>query len=89
MLPRDERPGGLSGSAQERLLGLGLIVCGLAGFGVVYLLWRYAPASMPTPPGLPSNLLPLASPINCVLPVSLVTSSLLVLIGFRKLILGD
>jgi hypothetical protein len=51
-------------------------------------MWRYAPASMPTPPGLPGNLLPLASPLNCVLPVSLVTSSLLVLIGVRKLILG-
>jgi hypothetical protein len=89
MPPHDDRPGGLSGSAQERLLGLGLIVCGIAGFGVIYLMWRYAPASMPTPPGLPRNLLPLVSPLNCILPVSLVTSSLLVLIGFRKLILGD
>ena len=89
MPPHDEPNEGLSGSAQERLIGLLLILGGVAGFGVVYVLWLYAPASMPVPPGLPRNLLPLISPLNCVLPMTLVGSSVLVLIGFRKLILGD
>ena len=89
MAPNDDPSGGLSGSAQERLIGLFLILGGIVGFGVVYLLWLFAPASMPVPPGLPSNLLPLISPLNCVLPMTVIGSSLLVLIGLRKLILGD
>jgi hypothetical protein len=89
MPPHDEPNDGLSGGAQERLIGLLLMLGGGAGFGVVYLLWLYAPASMPVPPGLPRNLLPIASPLNCVLPMTAVGSSLLVLLGFKKLILAD
>jgi hypothetical protein len=89
MPPPDEPSEGLSASAQERLIGLGLILCGVAGFGVVFLLWLYAPASMPVPPGLPRNLLPLISPLNCILPMTVIGSGLLVLVGLRKLILAD
>ena len=89
MAPNDDPSEGLSGSAQERLIGLLLILGGVVGFAVVYLLWRYAPAAMPVPPGLPPNLLPLVSPLNCVLPVTAIGSGLLVLLGLRKLILAD
>ena len=89
MPPHDEPNDGLSGGAQERVIGLLLILGGVAGFGVVYLLWLYAPASIPTPPGLPRNLLPLLSPLNCILPMTAVGSSLLVLLGLRKLIFAD
>lgn len=88
MIPPDEPRGG-SSSAGDRLIGLGLIVVGLLGFGVVYLLWQYAPAAMPVPPGLPRGLLPLASPLNCVLPITAVGSSLLVMIGLKRLIVGE
>ena len=44
---------------------------------------------MPVPPGLPRNLLPLVSPLNCILPVTVIGSGLLVLLGIKKLILGD
>ncbi|HZO24857.1 MAG TPA: hypothetical protein VFH48_02565 [Chloroflexota bacterium] len=89
MVPNDDRSEGLSDSAQERLIGLLLIVGGVAGFGVTYLLWLFQPAAIPVPPGLPSNLSTLTSPLNCMLPVSVVGSCLLVLLGLRKLILGD
>ena len=89
MDPRNEPSGGMSEGTQERLIGLGLIVCGLVGFGVVYLLWLFAPATMPVPPGTPRNLLPLASPLNCILPVTVVGSGLLVVLGLRKLILAE
>jgi hypothetical protein len=88
MAPNDDRFDGLSDSAQERLIGLLLIVGGVVGFGVEYLLWLFAPAAMPAPPGLPRNLLPLISPLNCILPVMAIGSVFLILIGLRKLILG-
>lgn len=89
MAPNEDPSGGLSGSAQERLIGLLLILGGVVGFGVVYLLWLYAPAAMPVPPGLPRNLLPLVSPLNCILPVTVIGSGLLILFGLKKLIVGD
>jgi hypothetical protein len=85
----DEPRHSISGAVQERLIGLAMIVGGIGGFGLVYLLWLYAPTAVPAPPGLPRNLLPLTSPLNCILPVTLIGSSLLVLIGLRKLILAD
>jgi len=89
MAPNDDRFDGLSNSAQERLIGLLLILAGVVGFGVVYLLWLYAPASIPAPPGLPRNLLPLTSPLNCILPVTVIGSGFLILIGLKKVIVGD
>ncbi len=88
MIPPDE-PHGVSATAGDRLIGLGLIVVGVLGFGLVYLLWQYAPASMPAPPGLPRGLLPIASPLNCFLPITAIGSSLLVLVGLKRLITGE
>jgi len=89
MVPRDDRDAGLSGGAQERLVGVLMIIGGVTGFGAVYLLWLYAPSMMPVPPGLPSNLLPLASPLNCILPGTAIGSCLLVVVGLRKLVFAD
>ena len=89
MSPSDEPPSGLSDAAQERLIGLALIACGVLGFGVVFLLWRYAPAAMSAPPGLPRTLLPLLSPLTCMLPVTGLGAGLLVVVGLRKLILAS
>jgi hypothetical protein len=86
MVPPDEPR---SDAAQERLIGLALIACGVLGFGVTFLLWRYAPAAMPVPPGLPRTMLPLLSPLTCMLPFAVLGASLLILVGLRKLILGN
>jgi hypothetical protein len=89
MSPGDEPPRSRQEDLEARLTGLALILGGVVGLGVVYLLWLFAPATMPVPPGMPRNLLPLTSPLNCMLPVVAIGSSALVLIGLRKLILGD
>jgi hypothetical protein len=89
MIPPDDPRGGGQHSLGDRLIGLGLILGGLVGFGAVYLLWQYAPASMPAPPGLPRGLLPIISPLNCILPITAVGSSLLVMIGLKRLITGE
>jgi hypothetical protein len=44
---------------------------------------------MPVPPGLPRDLLPIASPLNCVLPIVAIGSSLLVLFGLKRLVIGE
>ncbi len=89
MTPDDDEARFRQGDLEARLTGLALILGGVIGLAVVYLLWRFAPAAMPAPPGLPRDLLPLTSPLNCMLPVVAIGSSALVLIGLRKLILGD
>jgi hypothetical protein len=86
---RPDEPRGGHHSIGDRLIGLGLILIGLIGFGGVYLLWQFAPATMPVPPGLPRGLLPIASPLNCILPVTAVGCSLLVMIGLKRLITGE
>lgn len=73
----------------ERLAGLGLILLGLVGFGLVYLLWFVAPAAMPAPPGLPRPMLPLLSPLTCALPVMAIASVALIFVGLRKLVLAE
>lgn len=89
MTPPNQSGDGYRPEVGDRLIGLGLILAGLIGFGAVYLMWHFAPASMPVPPGLPRNLLPLASPLNCILPITAVGSSLLVLIGLKRLMTGE
>jgi hypothetical protein len=88
VIPDDQPPRWEGASLGERLFGLVLILGGVLGFGLVYLMWMYAPAAMPAPPGLPRGLLPIASPLNCILPITAIGSSLLVLLGLRRLILG-
>jgi hypothetical protein len=87
--PRDDPPGSRRGDVEDRLIGLALMLVGVLGFGLVYLMWLYAPASMPAPPGLPRNLLPIASPLNCILPITAIGSSLMVLLGLRRLIFPE
>jgi hypothetical protein len=89
MTPEEQPRDSFQDSLGERLIGLGMILGGLLGFGLVYLMWRYAPASMPVPPGLPRDLLPIASPLNCVLPIVAIGSSLLVLFGLKRLVIGE
>ena len=43
MTPDDQPSVGFRDSLGDRLIGLALIVGGLLGFGLVYLLWLYAP----------------------------------------------
>ena len=83
--PHDAR----SDTLHERLVGLGLIFGGMLAFGGVYLIWQLAPVSIPVPPGIPRDLLPLTSPVNCILPISAIGASALVLVGMRKVILGE
>ena len=89
MIPGDQPPSSFRDTLGDRLIGLAMIVGGLLGFGLVYLLWLYAPAQMPVPPGLPRNLLPIVSPLNCVLPATGVGSALLVLMGLKRMILPE
>ena len=89
MRPDDRPEHGSQSTAGDRLIGLGMILGGLVGLGVVYLLWRFAPASMPVPPGLPRNLLPIVSPLNCVLPLTAIGSTFLVLLGLKRLLIPD
>jgi hypothetical protein len=85
----DERPGWRRARVQERLTGLAIILAGVVGFGLVYLLWRYPPPTLPAPAGLPPGLLPIASPLNCMLPTVAIGSCALVLIGLRRLVLPN
>lgn len=89
MPPPEERPDAFRDILEDRLTGLGLILGGLVGFGIVYLMWRYAPGDMPVPPGIPRGPLPILSPLNCVLPVVAIGSSFLVLVGLRKLVFPE
>jgi hypothetical protein len=87
--PGDRLPGWDRANAGERLIGLGLILLGLLGFGLVYLMWRYVPAMTPVPAGIPRDLLPISSPLNCILPITAIGASLLVLVGLKRLIVPD
>jgi hypothetical protein len=89
VIPRDDPPGRYRASLGDHLFGLVLIFGGVLGFGLVYVMWRYAPAAMPVPPGLPRTLLPIASPMNCFLPITAIGSSALVLVGLKRLITGE
>jgi hypothetical protein len=89
MTPHDELPPSSYGRAdlQERLTGCGLIVGGLVGMSVAFLLWRFAPLSVPVPPGIPAGFMPLASPIACMIPLIAVLAAGLVMLGLRKLVM--
>ena len=89
MTPDEQPRDSFQDSLGERLIGLGMILGGVLGLGLVYLMWRFAPASMPVPPGLPRDLLPIASPLNCILPIVAIGSSLLVLFGLKRLVIGE
>lgn len=89
MPPDRDHPPRRPSSRSERLVGLGLVLAGTGGFGLAYLLWWIVPAAMPAPPGLPGPMLPLLSPLICALPILAVGSAALVLLGLRRLVLGE
>ena len=90
MRPEDELPPGYRrADLQERLTGLGLIVGGLALFGLVYVLWLFMPARIATPAAIPAGIAPMASPLSCMVPIVAIQAVVLVLIGLRKLIALD
>jgi hypothetical protein len=72
---------------QERLVGLGLILFGVLGFGLVYLMWKFGPLLSPTAPGLPK--FPILTPISCLVPVTAIGSCGLVLVGLRRLLFPE
>ena len=75
-----------------RLVGLGLIVLGVASAGVLYGLWLLDQAfglRPPAPPGLPPGLSPVLSPLSCLLPVGAIGSVLLVVEGLRRVVFPE
>ncbi|MCC7369572.1 MAG: hypothetical protein IT306_14180 [Chloroflexi bacterium] len=90
MTPRDEPPPGYQrANLEERLTGCGLIVGGLVGMGVAFLVWQFGALTLFTPPGLPAGFTPIASPLACMVPLMAVLSAGLALLGLRKLLTGE
>ena len=75
-----------------RLVGVGLIVLGVASAGVIYGFWLLDQAyglRPPTPPGMPAGITPVLSPLSCLLPVGAIGSTLLVIEGMRRVIFPE
>ena len=75
-----------------RLQGLGLLLVGVFGFGLVYMIYQAgglpgAPAPPPPPPGLKGMPVPvLANVTSCLVPLLAIGSVGCILIGFRRLV---
>ena len=78
---------------RERLTGLALICAGLLSMGVVFLFWQNRSnlvlAPPVPPPGLPRTMMPLASPLDCLMPFAALAATGLIIEGFRRLIFPD
>ncbi|MFN0070307.1 MAG: hypothetical protein ACKVVP_02310 [Chloroflexota bacterium] len=77
---------------RERLVGLALILAGTASMSVLYWFWQHRGDIMlapPPPPGLPRNMMPVASPLDCLMPFAALAAAGLVAEGFRRLIFPD
>jgi uncharacterized protein YjeT (DUF2065 family) len=77
---------------RERLVGLGLILAGLASMSVVYWFWQHRGEMMfapPAPPGLPRTMAPMSSPLDCLMPFTALGTTALVVEGFRRLLFPD
>jgi hypothetical protein len=76
----------------ERLQGLGLVLFGLLGMSLVYLIYQNGgplggPSPPPAPPGLKGlNPQPLISATACFLPLLALTSMGLILVGLRRIV---
>src|SRR5207248_9386594 len=75
----------------ERLRGLLLILLGCASLMLVYLAQQngWLQVRPPTPPGARPGLLPVITPLSCVLPMAAIGALGLFLAGLQKLLGGD
>ena len=74
-------------NVRGRLVGVGLIALGLISAGVIYGLWLLDQAiglRPPAPPGLPSGMSPVLSPLACLVPLGGLGATLLVIEGVRR-----
>ena len=89
MRPDPGRDGYSASSWQDRLIGLGLMVLGAGGFVLVYVIWTRGPLLPAAPPGMPRGIMPLLSPLACLVPAVALASCGLILVGFRRLVSPD
>jgi hypothetical protein len=74
-----------------RLQGLGLLLVGMFGLALVYLIYQAgglpgAPAPPPPPPGLKGlSVPPLISVTNCLVPGIAIGSAGLIMVGLRRI----
>ena len=78
---------------RERLVGLALVLAGLASMGIVYWFWQNRANLVLAPPvpapGLPRTMMPLASPLDCLMPFAALASAGLVLEGLRRMVFPE
>ena len=75
-----------------RLVGLGLILFGVATAGGIYGLWLLDQAlapRLPVPPGLPGGISPAISPLTCLVPIGVIVAALLVVEGLRRVVFPE
>jgi hypothetical protein len=89
MIPESNLPGPGESRMGDRLIGLALMLLSLLGFGLVYLLWLVGPLTPPAPRGLPPGLLPMLSPLACLVPAAAIGCCALFLLGLRRLLFPD
>jgi hypothetical protein len=73
----------------ERLQGLGVMAIGVVGLTIVYLISTgVLPAGLPPPPPPPGVLVqvPMLNANQCILPLTLIGSVGLIIVGFRRAI---
>lgn len=77
---------------RERLTGLVLIVVGLASMAVLFWMFQNRGrffVAPPPPPGMPGTMLPIVSPLDCMMPFAALGAVATVLEGFRRLLFPD
>lgn len=76
---------------QERLIGLVLVLSGLGGMLLVYLYYQHRDVlpQPPAPPGMTPRMLPLFSPLQCIMPLAALGSSALIFIGLRRMLFPE
>lgn len=75
----------------ERLRGLLLILLGCVSLMLIYQAQQHGWLQLrpPTPPGARPELLPVITPLSCVLPMAAIGALGLCLAGLQKLLGGD